>query len=226
MLTGDVEILDVEAQDLVGASGGLVEQPPQGAFAQVDVAALPEPLEARERNAAGVVVLFGAALQLEIAVDVEDPSALAVGLPVVMEQERTLSRFCRAQRGSGSNRRGLLSGRQPCLWRGAGSGGRGSASPALAMTPMAPASDASRRMHGVRRRRSRSALWAGSKIEGRARRAEAEHGARCPRRRAWPEFEALAEANLYGFASATMGDVLVGSCHRVAVRLPYASIPS
>jgi hypothetical protein len=41
-----------------------------------------------------------------------------------------------------------------------------------------------------------------------------------------PELEALAEANLYGFASATMGDVLVGSCHRVAVRLPYASIPS
>ena len=40
-LGGDVEILDVQAQDLVGAGGGLVEQPPQRAFAQVDVAALP-----------------------------------------------------------------------------------------------------------------------------------------------------------------------------------------
>ena len=50
----DVEILDVEAQNLVGAGGGLVEQPPQRAFAQVGVAALPQPLEARERDAAGV----------------------------------------------------------------------------------------------------------------------------------------------------------------------------
>ncbi|MGH2918992.1 MAG: hypothetical protein ACRDLS_10410 [Solirubrobacteraceae bacterium] len=49
---GDVEVLDVQAQDLVGAGGGLVEQPPQGAFAQVDVAALPQVLEARERDAA------------------------------------------------------------------------------------------------------------------------------------------------------------------------------
>ena len=38
--------------------GGLVEHAPQRAFAQVDVAALPEPLEARERDAAGVVVLL------------------------------------------------------------------------------------------------------------------------------------------------------------------------
>jgi hypothetical protein len=77
-LAGDVEVLDLEAQDLVGAGGGLVEQPPQGAFAQVDVAALPQPLEARERDAAGVVVLLGAALQIDVAVDLEDPGARAV----------------------------------------------------------------------------------------------------------------------------------------------------
>ncbi|MCA1700992.1 MAG: hypothetical protein LC790_19685, partial [Actinobacteria bacterium] len=59
-LGGDVEVLDVQAQDLVGARGGLVEQPPQRAFAQVDVAALPEALEARERDAADVFVLLGA----------------------------------------------------------------------------------------------------------------------------------------------------------------------
>jgi hypothetical protein len=59
-LGGDVEILDIEAQDLVGASSGLIEQPPQRALTQVDVAALPQPLEARERDAAGVVVLLGA----------------------------------------------------------------------------------------------------------------------------------------------------------------------
>jgi hypothetical protein len=77
-LGGDVEVLDVEAQDLVGAGGGLVEQPPQGAFAQVDVAALPQPLEARERDAADVVVLLGAALQIDVAVDLEDPGVRAV----------------------------------------------------------------------------------------------------------------------------------------------------
>jgi hypothetical protein len=77
-LAGIVEVLDVEAQDLVGAGGGLVEQPPEGAFAQVDVAALPAQLEARERDAAGVVVLLGAALQIDVAVDLEDPGARAV----------------------------------------------------------------------------------------------------------------------------------------------------
>ncbi|MCA1683159.1 MAG: hypothetical protein LC685_04120, partial [Actinobacteria bacterium] len=40
---------------------------------------LPEALEARERDAAGVVVLLGAALQLDVAVDREDPGARAVG---------------------------------------------------------------------------------------------------------------------------------------------------
>lgn len=60
-------------------AAGLVEQPPEGAFAaQVDVAALPEQLEARERDAAGVVVLLGAALQIDVAVDLEDPGARAV----------------------------------------------------------------------------------------------------------------------------------------------------
>jgi hypothetical protein len=77
-LGGYVEVLDVQAQDLVGAGGGLVEQPPQRAFAQVDVPALPQPLEARERDAAGVVVLLGAAPQLDVAVDREDPGARAV----------------------------------------------------------------------------------------------------------------------------------------------------
>src|SRR5450755_4953851 len=55
------------------------------------------------------------------AVLIEAPEVAGVqptGLPVVMEQERTLSRFGRTQRGSGSNRRGLPSGRrQPCLRR-------------------------------------------------------------------------------------------------------------
>ena len=55
-----------------------VEHAPEGAFAQVDVAALPEPLEARERDAAGVVVLLGAARQLDVAGDLEDPGARAV----------------------------------------------------------------------------------------------------------------------------------------------------
>jgi hypothetical protein len=64
--------------DLVGAGGGLVEQPPERAFAQVDVAALPQSLEARARDAAGVVVLLGAALQLDVAVDRKDPGVLAV----------------------------------------------------------------------------------------------------------------------------------------------------
>jgi hypothetical protein len=77
-LAGEVEILDVEAQDLVGASSGLVEQPPQRAFAQVDVAALPQPLEARERDAAGVVVFLGTALQIDAAVDRQDLRARAV----------------------------------------------------------------------------------------------------------------------------------------------------
>jgi hypothetical protein len=79
-LGGDVDVLDVQAQDLVGAGGGFVKQPPECAFAQLDVAALPEPLEARERDAAGVVVLLGATLQLDVAVDREGPGALAVGL--------------------------------------------------------------------------------------------------------------------------------------------------
>jgi len=65
-------------QDLVGAGGGLVEHAPQRAFAQVDVAALPQPLEARERDAARVVVLLGAALQYEVAVDLQDRRARAV----------------------------------------------------------------------------------------------------------------------------------------------------
>jgi hypothetical protein len=39
---------------------------------------LPQPLEARRGDAAGVVVLLGAALQLDVAVDVQDPGALAV----------------------------------------------------------------------------------------------------------------------------------------------------
>jgi hypothetical protein len=77
-LGGGVEVLDVEAQDLVGAGGGFVEQPPERAFAQVDVAALPEPFEACDRDAAGVVRLLGSALQLDVAVDPEDPGALAV----------------------------------------------------------------------------------------------------------------------------------------------------
>ena len=76
---GDVEVLDVQAQDLVGAGGGLVEQPPQRALAQVDVAALPQPLEARHGDAAGVVVLLSAARQLDVAGDREDPGARAVG---------------------------------------------------------------------------------------------------------------------------------------------------
>jgi hypothetical protein len=73
-----IEVLDVQAQDFVAAGGGLVEQPPQRAFAQVDVAALPQPLEARRGDAAGVVVLLGAAPQLDVAVHREDPRALAV----------------------------------------------------------------------------------------------------------------------------------------------------
>jgi hypothetical protein len=39
-LGGDVEILDIEAQDFVAAGSGLIEQPPERAFAQVDVASL------------------------------------------------------------------------------------------------------------------------------------------------------------------------------------------
>jgi hypothetical protein len=77
-LGGDVEVLDVQAQDLVGAGGGLVQHAPERAFAQVDVAALPQPLEARSGDAAGVVVLLGAALEGDVAVDLENPGALAV----------------------------------------------------------------------------------------------------------------------------------------------------
>ena len=45
---------------------------------QVDVAALPEALEARDRDAAGVVVPLGAALQLYVTADFEDPGVPAV----------------------------------------------------------------------------------------------------------------------------------------------------
>jgi hypothetical protein len=77
-LGGDVEVLDVQAQDLVCTGGSLVEQPPQRAFAQVDIAALPKPLEAGRGDAARVVMLLRPALQLEVAVDRQDPGVRAV----------------------------------------------------------------------------------------------------------------------------------------------------
>ena len=74
----DGEILDVQAQHFVGACRGLVQQPPRRALAQRDVAALPQPLEACHRDAARVVVLLGAPVEGDLAVDLQQASALAV----------------------------------------------------------------------------------------------------------------------------------------------------
>jgi carbamoyl-phosphate synthase small subunit len=52
-LVGDVDVLDVEAEDLVRSGGGLVEQAPQAALAQADALAAPEPLQLEEREDAG-----------------------------------------------------------------------------------------------------------------------------------------------------------------------------
>jgi hypothetical protein len=76
-LAGDVEILDVQAQHLVGACRRLVQQPPQRALAQREVATFPRPLEARQRDAARLVVLLRTPVQDDVAVDVQQPVALA-----------------------------------------------------------------------------------------------------------------------------------------------------
>ena len=56
-----------QAQDLVGAGGGLVDHAPELAFRAGRRRGAPRALEARERDAAGVVVLLGAALQHDVA---------------------------------------------------------------------------------------------------------------------------------------------------------------
>lgn len=48
------------AEDLLGAGGGLVEHAPEHALADRDLAALPEALEAGDRQRAGVVVMLAA----------------------------------------------------------------------------------------------------------------------------------------------------------------------
>lgn len=49
-LVGDVQILDINAEDLVGPRGSFVEHAPERAFADRDLAALPKPIQARDRD--------------------------------------------------------------------------------------------------------------------------------------------------------------------------------
>jgi len=76
-LGGDVEILDVETQNFVGAGGGLVEQPPQCVrTARCPGAPTATPLKTRGRNACGCGrAPLDAALQLDVAGDLEDLGA-------------------------------------------------------------------------------------------------------------------------------------------------------
>ena len=78
-LARDVEILDVEAQHLVGACRRLVQQPRQRALAQRDVTTFPRPLEARQRVAARLVVVFRTPVQDDVAVDVQGPQLEPLG---------------------------------------------------------------------------------------------------------------------------------------------------
>ena len=61
---GQVQVADVQAEDFVGAGGGVVQQPPQRPLPQRDVGPCPQPLEFGQRDRPGVVTGFGAQFQV------------------------------------------------------------------------------------------------------------------------------------------------------------------
>jgi len=73
--------------------------------------ALPEPLEAREPDAAGVIVLLGSVLQLDVAVDREDPGALRRVNCEVLHNRRY-----RASLGRADSNHGVGSRLSTCAW--------------------------------------------------------------------------------------------------------------
>jgi len=75
----EVQILDVERQHFLRASGTLIKQPPEGFLAHRDVVASPEPIELRVRDRLGPVGRLAAALK---------PVGERRGLPAASAAER------------------------------------------------------------------------------------------------------------------------------------------
>ncbi len=59
---GEVEVADVQAEDLLGAGGGVIQQPPQRPLPQRHIGACPEAFQLGQRDGPGVVLGRGAAV--------------------------------------------------------------------------------------------------------------------------------------------------------------------
>jgi hypothetical protein len=72
---GQVEVRHVQGQELVGASGGLIEQPPQGSLSQRKIAAGKQPLQLAAGESPGAVDLDAATFKVAGRIDGEPASA-------------------------------------------------------------------------------------------------------------------------------------------------------
>ena len=73
---GQIQVLHVQGQEFVGAGGGLIQQPPQGSFPQVEIAVGKQPLQLTSGEGPGAVDPLAAPLQAIGRIEGE-PSAAA-----------------------------------------------------------------------------------------------------------------------------------------------------